>query len=90
LVSLGGEPSTLYVGLDATTAYSQEDPAGDGRFRVFERVQLVARDHSALVRLDFVPVAEAAERREAEATEEEDLAEAVQPGGSKRRQPAKT
>jgi uncharacterized linocin/CFP29 family protein len=55
LVSLGGEPTTLYVGLDAKTAYTQEDPGGDGRFRVFERVQLVARDRSALVRFDFLP-----------------------------------
>ena len=89
LISLGGEPMTLYVGLDATTAYTQEDPAGSGLFRVFERLQLVARDHTALVRLEFVPVAEAAEGRRAEA-EEEDLAAAVQPGGSRRRQTSKT
>jgi uncharacterized linocin/CFP29 family protein len=91
LISLGGEPTTLYVGLDATTAYTQEDPAGSGLFRVYERVQLVARDHSALVRLEFTPVAQAAERRRAEAEETgDDLAAAVQPGGSRRRRAART
>jgi len=90
LVSLGGEPTTLYVGLDAKTAYTQEDPGGDGRFRVFERVQLIARDRSALARLEFVPMPEAAERQAAEADETgEDLEEAVQPGGSRRGQAAK-
>jgi uncharacterized linocin/CFP29 family protein len=86
LVSVGGEPTTLYVGLDATTAYTQEDPEGDGRFRVFERVQLVARDHSALVTLEFVPVAEEAEGRREEAEEAEELEAAVKPRGSRRRE----
>jgi uncharacterized linocin/CFP29 family protein len=56
LISLGGEPTTIYVGQDATTSYVHEDANGDSQFRVFERVQLVARDHSALVRLYFAPV----------------------------------
>lgn len=53
LVSLGGEPTTVYVGADAITGYTQEDRNGNHLFRVFERVQLVARDKRALVRLDF-------------------------------------
>ena len=53
LISLGGEPTTLYVGQDAVTAYTQEDAEGISRFRVFERVQLIARDPRAFVRLDF-------------------------------------
>jgi uncharacterized linocin/CFP29 family protein len=53
LVSLGGEPTSLYVGQDAVTAYTQEDADGNARFRVFERVQLIARDHRAFVRLAF-------------------------------------
>ena len=53
LVSLGGEPTTIYVAQDAVTAFTQEDPGGGYRFRVFERVQIVNRDDRALVRLDF-------------------------------------
>ena len=53
LVSLGGEPTSLYVGQDATTAYTQPDGEGNSRFRVFERVQMNARDDRAFVRLDF-------------------------------------
>jgi uncharacterized linocin/CFP29 family protein len=53
LVSLGGEPITIYVGTDATTAFTQKDQQGNSRFRVFERVQLVARDQRALVVLQF-------------------------------------
>jgi uncharacterized linocin/CFP29 family protein len=53
LVSLGGEPTSLYVGRDAITAYTQEVGDGNSRFRVFERVQLIARDPKAFVNLDF-------------------------------------
>jgi uncharacterized linocin/CFP29 family protein len=53
LISLGGEPTTLYVGQDTTTAYTQESPNGDSRFRVFERVQIIARDARAFVKLNF-------------------------------------
>ncbi len=55
LVSLGGEPTTVYVGMDAVTAFTQADPDGRLRFRVFERVQIVARDPTALVGFDFIP-----------------------------------
>lgn len=53
LISLGGEPTTLYVAQDVTTAYTQQDQQGKHRFRVFERVQFVARDPAALVILQF-------------------------------------
>jgi hypothetical protein len=53
LVSLGGDPTTVYLGQDAVTAFTQEDQDGNSRFRVFERVQIIARDARAFVRLDF-------------------------------------
>lgn len=53
LVSLGGEPTTIYVGVDAITGYTQEDEEGGHRFRVFERVQFVARDPQAYIKLEF-------------------------------------
>jgi uncharacterized linocin/CFP29 family protein len=53
LVSLGGEPTTLYVGVDLTTAFIFKDQVDNHSFRVFERVQFNARDPRAFVRLDF-------------------------------------
>ncbi len=53
LVSLGGEPTSLYVGQDAMTAYTQQDGDGKSHFRVCERVQIDARDPRAFVTLDF-------------------------------------
>ena len=53
LVSLGGEPTTLYVGVDATTAFTEKDPEDNHFFRVFERVQFDARDPRSFVKLDF-------------------------------------
>jgi uncharacterized linocin/CFP29 family protein len=53
LVSLGGEPTTVYIAQDAITAFTQQDALGTYRYRVFERVQIVNRDNRALVRLDF-------------------------------------
>ena len=55
MVSLGGEPTSLYVGQDAITAYTQTDGDGNSKCRVFERVQIIARDPRAFVRLDFQP-----------------------------------
>jgi uncharacterized linocin/CFP29 family protein len=52
LVSLGGEPTSLYVGQDTITAYSQPHN-GDYSLRVFERVQLVTRENEAFVKLLF-------------------------------------
>jgi uncharacterized linocin/CFP29 family protein len=53
LVSLGGEPTAIYVGKDAVTEVTQSDVQGNLRFRVFERVQVVARDPQALVAFKF-------------------------------------
>ncbi len=60
LASLGGEPTTIYIGQDAVTAYTQEDGEGNYRFRVFERVQFVARDKAAFVNMKFQAAARAA------------------------------
>jgi uncharacterized linocin/CFP29 family protein len=54
LASLGGEPVSIYVGVDAVTAFTQEDSGGVLRFRVYERMQHFARDPSALLRLEFI------------------------------------
>ena len=56
LVSLGGEPTTIYVGVEATAAFTTKTDIEDYRFRVFERVQFDARDPRALVRLNFGPM----------------------------------
>jgi uncharacterized linocin/CFP29 family protein len=53
LVSLGGSPTTLHVAQEAITAFTQMDQQGAYRFRVFERVQIVAREVAAFRRLDF-------------------------------------
>jgi uncharacterized linocin/CFP29 family protein len=53
LVSLGGEPTTIYIAQDAITAYTQSDQQGIYRFRVFERVQIIARDRRVFVKLEF-------------------------------------
>jgi len=53
LISLGGEPTTIYLGIDATTAFTQIEPKGIYRFRVFERFQVVERDSAAFLRLKF-------------------------------------
>jgi len=56
LVSLGGAPITIYLGVEATTAFTTKSYYEDYLFRVFERVQFDARDPRALVRLNFAPV----------------------------------
>jgi uncharacterized linocin/CFP29 family protein len=53
LASLGGEPTSLYVGQDAITEHTQVDAEGNSRFRVFERVQVNARESTAFVKLEF-------------------------------------
>lgn len=60
LTSLGGEPTTIYVAQDAITAYTQENKDGSQLFRVFERVQFVAREKTAFVNLAFEQAARAA------------------------------
>ncbi len=52
LVALGGDPTTLYVGREATTEFVRKD-GGTYVFRVVERIQFVARDARALVLLKF-------------------------------------
>jgi uncharacterized linocin/CFP29 family protein len=52
LIALGGDPTTIYISSDPMTEYTQKD-AGNYNFRTFERVQSVARDQRAFVRLDF-------------------------------------
>ena len=53
LVSLGGNTMDLVVGLDATTAFMQQDTDGNYRFRVVERFGLRLKDVTAVVRLEF-------------------------------------
>jgi uncharacterized linocin/CFP29 family protein len=53
LMSLGGNTMDLVVGMDATTAFMQEDPEGRYRFRVFERFALRLKDKTAIMRLEF-------------------------------------
>jgi|GEM_PF-987043 len=53
LVALGGDPTTIYVGTDAVTEPTQQERSGLFSFREFERIQFVARDPRAFVKLDF-------------------------------------
>lgn len=53
LIALGGDPTTVYVGSDPLTEPTYKDARGRYFFRTFERVQFVARDDRAFVRLDF-------------------------------------
>jgi uncharacterized linocin/CFP29 family protein len=53
LVSLAGEPTTIYIGVDAITEFARTDSRGNYSFRVFERIQYVARDAGAFERLTF-------------------------------------
>jgi len=54
LVSLGGTPTTVYIAQDATTVYNSDDPFGNHRFRVLERVQVVVREPLSYVKLHFI------------------------------------
>jgi uncharacterized linocin/CFP29 family protein len=53
LVSLGGNTMDLVIGLDATTAFMQQDTDGNYRFRVLERFALRLKDLTAVIRLEF-------------------------------------
>jgi uncharacterized linocin/CFP29 family protein len=53
LVALGGDPTSLHVGREATTEYVRKEGA-KYFFRVVERIQFVARDSRSLIRLNFV------------------------------------
>jgi uncharacterized linocin/CFP29 family protein len=55
LTSLGGHPTCIYVGQDASAGYyNQTNQDGSSLFKVIERVQIIARDVRALRRLNFV------------------------------------
>jgi hypothetical protein len=53
LIALGGDPTTIYFSSDPVTEPTQKERSGQYSFRIFERVQYVARDHRAFVKLDF-------------------------------------
>src|SRR3989442_4420248 len=53
LVSLGGNSMDLVVGMDASTAFMQQDVDGAYRFRVLERWALRLKDKTAVIRLEF-------------------------------------
>jgi uncharacterized linocin/CFP29 family protein len=55
LIALGGEPTTIYFSADPMTEHTQKDEGGRYFFREFERVQFVARDSRAFVKLNFPP-----------------------------------
>jgi uncharacterized linocin/CFP29 family protein len=55
LVSLGGNTMDLVVGMDAITAFLQEDTEGRYRFRVYERFALRLKDRTSVIRFEFVP-----------------------------------
>ncbi|MEN9517499.1 MAG: hypothetical protein RLZZ381_87 [Cyanobacteriota bacterium] len=52
LVALGGDPTSLYVGREATTEFVRKE-GSKYFFRVVERIQFVARDPRAFVLLQF-------------------------------------
>jgi hypothetical protein len=53
LVALGGDPTTIYYDSDPVTEPTTRAARGKYSFRTFERIQFVARDHRAFVKLDF-------------------------------------
>lgn len=53
LISLGGDPTAIYVDTDPTTEPTHQDGAGKYFFRTYERIQVVARDSRAFVKLEF-------------------------------------
>ena len=52
LVALAGDPTSIYVGREATAEFIKKE-GSKYTFRVVERVQFVARDRRALVQLNF-------------------------------------
>jgi len=53
LIATGGDPTTIYVDTDPVTEPTHQDGPGRYFFRTFERVQYVASDPGAFVKLDF-------------------------------------
>ena len=72
LIALGGDPTTIYFCSDPVTEPTQKERSGQYSFRTFERVQYVAHDHRAFVRLDFSYLAgsESARKKYAEPAKE--------------------
>lgn len=63
LVCLAGDPTILSIAQEAVTEFTQKGAQdGDYHFRVLERLQFVARDHRALLRLQVNHKAGAAVR----------------------------
>jgi uncharacterized linocin/CFP29 family protein len=56
LIALGGDPTTIYIGSDPEAEPTHQDNNGRFHFRTFERVQAVARDKRAFIKLDFGPI----------------------------------
>jgi uncharacterized linocin/CFP29 family protein len=54
LVSLGGNSMDLVVGMDATTAFMQQDVDGAYRFRIVKRFTLRLKDRTGVIRLEFL------------------------------------
>ena len=59
LIALGGDATTIYIGAEPATQFTHQEAGGRYFFRTFERIQHVARDHRAFVRLDFSYVSHA-------------------------------
>jgi hypothetical protein len=53
LIATGADPTTIYVDTDPLTEPTHQGAAGRYFFRTFERVQYVATDARAFVRIDF-------------------------------------
>jgi uncharacterized linocin/CFP29 family protein len=53
LIALGGDLTTIYLGNDPVTEPTHQTSSGQYSFRTFERIQYVARDPAAFVKLDF-------------------------------------
>ena len=53
LMSLGGEPTKIFISTEAATVFTHVDGAGLYHFQVCERVQIVAGDPTALIGLYF-------------------------------------
>jgi uncharacterized linocin/CFP29 family protein len=53
VLTTGGNSVDLVCGLDATTAFMQQDTDGNYRFRVVERFALRLKETVAVIRLEF-------------------------------------
>lgn len=53
LIATGGDPTTIYVDTDPVTEPTQQEQIGRFAMRTYERVQYVASDPRAFVKLDF-------------------------------------